>query len=172
MIALGCDPGFASCGWGVVERVGSTHFLRGQGTIRTEPRDGTTAERLLTICQHLVRLVRQYDPNVVGVEDVELRARQAAAEHVSRDGLLQTAKVVGLACCIAPSARVVLLRNGEWRGALGIRKAEDVHARLTLFLGPGVAGSVHSRDAIGIALAASKLPIAQLKKLVQAGFKR
>jgi Holliday junction resolvasome RuvABC endonuclease subunit len=153
VIALGCDPGFACTGWGVVERVGATHFLRSQGTIRTSPADGDTATRLVTIWRELLRVVDRWDPNIVGVEDVELRPRQAKAEHVSQDGLLQTAKVVGIACVCAPAARVVLLRNCDWRSALGIRKAEDVRERLTWMLGD-LGGSVHSRDAAGIALAA------------------
>lgn len=153
MIALGIDAGFAQCGWGVVERVGTTHFIRGHGTIRTEPADGDTATRLLTIGARLAEVIAAFRPDVVAIEDVELRPRQAKAEHVSRDGLLQTAKVVGIACVCAPAARVVLLRNADWRGALGVRRAEDVRERLRWMLGePG--GSVHSRDALGIALAA------------------
>lgn len=161
LVALGVDAGFASCGWGVVVRMGSVYNLRAQGTIRTEPSDGSTAERLLTITQNLVRVVRQWDPNVVGVEDVELRPGQTwknkkTGEEQNADGgsLLQTAKVVGIACVCAPAARVELLKNGAWRGVLGIRKASEVKARLIALLGPDVAGSEHSRDALGIALAA------------------
>lgn len=108
---LAVDPGLAAIGWAVVDRVGTTHFSRASGTLRTTARV-SLEDRLATIGGTLRMLVATWKPRWVGVEDVEMRPRQAADEHVSRDGLLNTAKVVGIATMLVPGA-TVLLRNAD-----------------------------------------------------------
>lgn len=162
MRALGLDPGLAATGWGIIDRIGGTYVLGLMGTIRTSARDDRVT-RLAVIAETVRRLLRSHSVYRIAIEAVEYRPRQQRNEHVSADGLLATAEVVGVCVAVAGESRgegaggehiPLLLRNADWRAALGIRRADDVRGRLALLLGHDVGGSEHSRDAVAIAMAA------------------
>lgn len=69
MILLGIDPGLASTGYGVVEGDSRTASILDFGCIRTSP-GRETPERLLIIHCEVVRLLRQWKPGGVSIEDV------------------------------------------------------------------------------------------------------
>ena len=67
MIALGIDPGTATCGFGVVSLLDGRLRLLDAGVIRT-PADETDASRLRQLHAALAALVSQHQPQRVGVE--------------------------------------------------------------------------------------------------------
>lgn len=67
MIALGIDPGTAICGYGLVETQGSRLKPILYGVIETTP-DMEPAMRLRKIHQELDKLIKEYRPDVMGVE--------------------------------------------------------------------------------------------------------
>jgi crossover junction endodeoxyribonuclease RuvC len=70
VIVLGIDPGTATTGWGVLEAVDSQRLVvRGCGAILTK---STTPfpERLKIIHQELIKIIKQYRPKAVAVEEL------------------------------------------------------------------------------------------------------
>lgn len=67
MIALGIDPGTAICGYGLVEVQGSRLKALTYGVIETTP-NMEGAIRLNKIHQEIDHLIKQYNPDIMGVE--------------------------------------------------------------------------------------------------------
>jgi crossover junction endodeoxyribonuclease RuvC len=67
VIALGVDPGTATCGFGVVRLEGATLRLIDAGSIRT-PQHLTDAQRLRLIHDALVQLISVHRPDRMAVE--------------------------------------------------------------------------------------------------------
>ncbi len=68
MIILGIDPGVARTGFGVVKHKTQLKCL-GYGCIKTSP-DWSDGDRLKKINQELKRIIKEYQPNVLAVENV------------------------------------------------------------------------------------------------------
>lgn len=152
-MALGLDAGLASLGYGLVEKVGPTLFLRAQGTLHTIA--GAHIEVRLAELQHGLAQIEVPDRALVAIEDVEMRAGQ----RVDPAGILGCAKVIGLCWTMyaQPGRTPRLFRNAEWRRAIGAGHGSpaEVRARITTLLGPlPERTSEHSRDALGLAIAA------------------
>jgi crossover junction endodeoxyribonuclease RuvC len=70
VIVLGVDPGVAATGYGVVVRMdGDAPSLLECGVIRTDPKDALP-ERLRTIYEGMVEVLRRHSPEVMAVEGV------------------------------------------------------------------------------------------------------
>ena len=74
MIILGIDPGTATTGYGVIERIGKTKkakFLKclGYGTIKTLP-TSSAPERLKKINNELSKLIKAHNPEILVVESL------------------------------------------------------------------------------------------------------
>ncbi len=69
MIVLGIDPGTASLGYGLVERIGSRIRAVDYGVFRTSP-DLALPERLLAIHAFLADLIELHAPDLLGVERI------------------------------------------------------------------------------------------------------
>ena len=69
MLALGIDPGTAICGYGFVEERGSRLIAREYGAITTSPKM-KMEDRLLKIHTELNDLIKKYQPDVMGVEQL------------------------------------------------------------------------------------------------------
>jgi len=69
MLALGIDPGTAICGYGFVESHGSKLKALAYGVIETSP-NMAGAMRLKKIHQELDLLIKQYKPDIMGVEQL------------------------------------------------------------------------------------------------------
>lgn len=67
MIVLGIDPGTAICGYGLVEAQGSRIKALTYGVIETTP-DMEATMRLNKIHQEIDSLIKQYKPEIMGVE--------------------------------------------------------------------------------------------------------
>lgn len=69
MIVLGIDPGTATTGWGVVEKIKQQHNCIGAGVITTYA--GQLLEkRLLTIFGDVTRLMKKFSPDAVSIEQL------------------------------------------------------------------------------------------------------
>lgn len=69
MIIMGVDPGYATMGYGIVEKRGNSFKPLTYGVITTKP-DTETAERLKIIYHGLLDLIDEYQPEVMAVEDL------------------------------------------------------------------------------------------------------
>jgi crossover junction endodeoxyribonuclease RuvC len=95
LVVLGIDPGSIRCGWGVVRKEGRQLTRVGSGWI---PAKGPTWVRLATVHDGIVHVLRQYEPDLVAVEDVfvgknpntALKVGQARGAVLSAIGRVQT----------------------------------------------------------------------------------
>ena len=69
MLALGIDPGTAICGYGFVESQGSRLIPHAYGAITTSPK-ARMEDRLLKLYDGLETLIKEYQPDVMGVEQL------------------------------------------------------------------------------------------------------
>jgi len=96
MIILGIDPGTAICGYGVVEHMGNRFRLLEYGAIRSSS-DEEPAARLHTIFSGVNRIIDQYRPDQMAVEELFFNKN------------VRTALVVG-------QARGVIMLAGHLKG--------------------------------------------------------
>lgn len=96
-IVLGVDPGLATTGWGIVEKNGSQLTLHNFGAIVTAARTDLP-RRLCQIRQELLRVIDQYHPNVLAIEELYFAkfAISIAATAQARGAILLTAAEAGL----------------------------------------------------------------------------
>ena len=69
MLALGIDPGTAICGFGIVESAGSRLIPRTYGAITTSPK-ARIEDRLVTLYDGIDALIKEYKPDVMGIEQL------------------------------------------------------------------------------------------------------
>lgn len=69
MLALGIDPGTAICGYGLVNMAGSRLTAVEYGAILTSPKM-RPQDRLKKIHTELTDIIRQYKPDIMGVEQL------------------------------------------------------------------------------------------------------
>ncbi len=69
MLALGIDPGTAICGYGFVEARGSRLLAHEYGAITTSPK-APMQDRLMKIYDGLDELIKKYQPDAMGVEQL------------------------------------------------------------------------------------------------------
>lgn len=69
MIILGIDPGLATVGFGIIEKVGNKTIALDYGVITTPP-SHTLPTRLNTIYQGITMLIEKYKPNCVAMEEL------------------------------------------------------------------------------------------------------
>jgi crossover junction endodeoxyribonuclease RuvC len=68
MKVLGIDPGSEVLGWGVIEGEGQKYQLVDFGTIKSSPRT-QFSKRLLKIADGVEKLITQFQPDVLSVEE-------------------------------------------------------------------------------------------------------
>ena len=83
MIILGIDPGTAITGYGVVRMEKNRHTVLGYGAIRT-PAQQSTSLRLETIYQELQKLIAEFKPDCVAVEELFFNKNVASALAVGQ----------------------------------------------------------------------------------------
>lgn len=69
MLALGIDPGTAICGYGFVESKGSRLIAREYGAITTSSK-ARPEDRLVKLYDGVDELIKKYNPDVMGVEQL------------------------------------------------------------------------------------------------------
>lgn len=98
MRVLGVDPGFATTGFGVVERTGGRLRALAVGAIKTTP-GLPQADRLLELRRALARLAAEHGPDAVALERVFFNANVRTAMGVGQAAgvVMVTAAEAGLA---------------------------------------------------------------------------
>ena len=71
MVILGIDPGIGRAGWGIVETKGSQITIIDFGCIET-PANSELVSRLLTLHKELDKIIDEYKPEAMAVEDLFL----------------------------------------------------------------------------------------------------
>ncbi len=69
MLALGIDPGTAICGFGFVSSEGSRLVPHAYGALTTSPK-ARMEDRLLKLYDGLDALIKEYKPDVMGIEQL------------------------------------------------------------------------------------------------------
>lgn len=70
MKILGIDPGIGRMGWGVIEKIHKTEFLVGAyGCVETQPNSDIPG-RLYAIHDEICRIIDEYKPEVLAIEDL------------------------------------------------------------------------------------------------------
>jgi crossover junction endodeoxyribonuclease RuvC len=70
MITLGIDPGIGRCGWGIVQSINSSKSnVIKYGCIETSAKK-KTEERLLEISEEIGKLIKEYKPDVLAIEEL------------------------------------------------------------------------------------------------------
>ena len=157
---LGIDPGLTRCGYAVVDgRGGGAAAAVSMGVIRT-PASAPLPHRLAALRAELVELLRQFEPQVVAVEQVFFQVNVRTAMSVGQAS--------GLALCEAAAAgcEVVQYTPNQVKDAVAGYGAADkrqmqrmVQARLKLTRLPQPADAA---DAAALALChLSMAPLAQ-----------
>ncbi|MCX8052394.1 MAG: crossover junction endodeoxyribonuclease RuvC [Armatimonadetes bacterium] len=91
MRILGIDPGTATTGYGVVERIGSTSRLIDYGAVKTSTRT-SVPERLLDVYARINEIIDQHSPDVMVMERLFFAKNQKTAIAVGKAcGVLQFA---------------------------------------------------------------------------------
>ncbi|HEU4481124.1 MAG TPA: crossover junction endodeoxyribonuclease RuvC [Actinomycetota bacterium] len=83
MRVLGIDPGLATMGYGIVERIDGRFTPLGLGVIRTDPRDAAAA-RLAQIRRDILEIITSYEPDVVAVERLFFNSNVKTAMSVGQ----------------------------------------------------------------------------------------
>ncbi len=98
MRVIGIDPGTALCGYGIIERSGSRLHVLTYGVIVTTS-DMEMPARLEKIYRELTKLIEQYRPDRMGVEELFFNRNVTTAMTVSqaRGVILLSAQMAGLA---------------------------------------------------------------------------
>lgn len=88
---LGLDPGTATTGYGVVDKIGTSPKMVDYGAILTSPKKAA-AERLLDIYNELNKIIDQYSPDVIVMERLFFAKNQTTAIAVGKAcGVMQFA---------------------------------------------------------------------------------
>lgn len=88
---LGIDPGTATTGYGVVDKIGSSPVMVDYGTILTSPKK-TPPQRLLDIHDQINLIIDKYLPDVIVMERLFFAKNQTTAIAVSKScGVIQFA---------------------------------------------------------------------------------
>ena len=157
---LGIDPGLTRCGYAVVDgRGGGAALAVSMGVIRT-PASDPLPIRLASLRAELVDLLRQYQPQVVAVEQVFFQVNVRTAMSVGQAS--------GLALCEAAAAGCEVVQYtpnqvkdavAGYGGADKLQVQKMVQARLKLTKLPQPADAA---DAAALALChLARAPLAQ-----------
>ncbi len=97
MLVLGIDPGYAIVGFGLVESNGARQRLVRCGAINT-PAGVRLSARLLQIAEDLEQLIRQFQPDVMAIEELFFNNNVTTGIGVAqaRGVIVMTAEKMGL----------------------------------------------------------------------------
>ena len=95
---LGIDPGLTRCGYAAIDANGpSTGIAVGMGVIRT-PTNAALPWRLAMLREELARLIAEYEPEVVAVEQVFFQVNVRTAMGVGQASGLALAEAAHAGC--------------------------------------------------------------------------
>lgn len=153
MIILGIDPGLADVGYGLIKAEGQTLTALDYGVIKTK-RGGELAERLKYICAEVRILIKKYQPQYLGIEDIYFcnNAKTAFLVGQAKGALLLTAGDAGLKVKELTPLQIKQTVAG-YGGAdkLQIQKMVQILLKLKVLPSPD-----HAADALAAAITCSR----------------
>ena len=116
MIILGLDPGIADTGYGLIECQKNKDKMLACGSIKTAAKQDL-ASRLAQIASQLKKIIKDFKPKVVAVEEIFFakNAKTAIAVAQARGVLLLTAYLAGCAVREFTPLQVKLALTGYGR---------------------------------------------------------
>ena len=152
MLALGIDPGTAICGYGLVEQSRGRLIAKKFGVITTSPQ-ARMQDRLLKIYTELDALIKNFQPEVVGVEKLFFGKNATTAIPVGQ------ARGVVLLCAAQNNLDVVEMTPNEVKLSItgyGAATKEQVIYMVTKILNlPEPPTPDDTADALAIAIGAA-----------------
>ncbi len=150
---LGIDPGTSRIGYGLIERSGGDFKHIESGLLPIDPDGRSDIERLTAIGRAIRKLVRQTEPDVIGVEKLFFTKNKKTAMRVAeaRGVILEAAAAGGARLVEISPVTVKIAVTGDGRaGKAGVAKMTN------LILGMPPRRVVDDvTDALAIAIAAS-----------------
>lgn len=145
---MGIDPGSRSCGYGIVDGAGNRLSYVTSGTITPVP-GNSASERLNDIYVGILRVIDDYAPSVVSIEEMFFakNARSAIKLGQSRGIAILAAAQRGIPVSEYAPTRVKLALTG--RGRAG---KEEMQKMLSYMLGVSEFQSTDESDALAIAI--------------------
>lgn len=144
---LGVDPGLTATGYAVVAEVEGSFRLLTQGTVRTRS-DDPLPERLAKIHGELAKVVKEWDPEGLALEEVYL-ARNAPAA-------MFTVQVVGVVLLLGQGRRIFTYSPRAVKRKIcgnGAAPKQQMMHMVAHLLGENP-GTDHAADAAALALCA------------------
>ncbi|HXG75147.1 MAG TPA: crossover junction endodeoxyribonuclease RuvC [Gaiellaceae bacterium] len=155
MRVLGIDPGTAACGYGIVHESDGRLRQVASGQWRTAART-PLHERLLTIFTEVQRLIADFEPDAVALEEsyVGADARIALSVGQARGAVLVAAASAGVACAEYAPARVKQTLCGYGRA-----EKQQMQRMVRIVLGlDAEPRSSHEADALAVAICHALAP--------------
>lgn len=152
MIVLGIDPGLSAMGWGVVEspeQGGRDLVARGHGALKTAS-GINIAERLRHIFEELGRIIAEYKPDELAIEEIffEKNVKTAVVVAQSKGTALTAAGVAGLRAYEYSPVQIKLALAGY-----GKADKEQVQKMVQRLLGLAeLPRPNHAADALAVAI--------------------
>ena len=151
MLALGIDPGSAICGYGFVEHADGKIFAKNFGVITTNSK-ARMPDRLLKIHAELNTLIKNFQPNVMGVEKLFFGRNATTAIPVGQ------ARGVVLLCAAQNNLDVIEITPNEVKQSItgygGADKAQVISMVTKILNLPAPPKPDDAADALAIAIAA------------------
>jgi crossover junction endodeoxyribonuclease RuvC len=161
---IGIDCGSERTGYGVIDSNGKKHSLVAAGVIRTSPKD-PFPERLRTIYRAIRKLMEEYTPEAVAVEDIFYAANVKTA--------LKLAHVRGVTLCAAADAGVQVGEYSplEVKGSVvGYGRADKSQVQLmvqSLLRLPEPVKSLDASDALAVSICHANLVASRINGWVK-----
>ena len=152
MLALGIDPGTAICGYGLVEQSRGRLIAKTFGVITTSPQ-ARMQDRLLKIYNELDALIKNFQPEVVGLEKLFFGKNATTAIPVGQ------ARGVVLLCASQNNLDVVEITPNEVKMSItgygGATKEQVIYMVTRILNLPEPPSPDDAADALAIAIGAS-----------------
>ena len=151
MLALGIDPGTAICGYGLVEESGGQLTAKTFGVITTSSK-ARMQDRLLKIHTELDALIKNFQPQIMGVEKLFFGKNSTTAIPVGQ------ARGVVLLCAAQNNLDVIEITPNEVKQSItgygGADKAQVISMVTKILNLPAPPKPDDAADALAIAIAA------------------
>ena len=152
MLSLGIDPGTAICGYGFVEKVQGKLTAKNYGAITTSPK-ARMQDRLLKIHTELTALIKNFQPEVIGVEKLFFGRNSTTAIPVGQ------ARGIVLLCAAQNNLDLVEITPNEVKMSItgygGATKEQVIYMVTKILNLPEPPKPDDTADALAIAIAAA-----------------
>ncbi len=151
MLALGIDPGSAICGYGFVELINGQLIAKEFGVITTSPQ-ARMQDRLLKIHTELDALIKNFQPQVMGIEKLFFGKNSTTAITVAQ------ARGVVLLCAAQNDLDVIEITPNEVKQSVtgygGATKEQVIYMVTKILNLPEPPTPDDAADALAISIAA------------------